>query len=221
MPTESALMKRIVVAMTGASGAIYAIRLLEILLTKDVHIHLVISPAAAMVLQEELQISIDLKTFNKQELPKWFAAKERFYHNAVSSEFPAEKLTYHHYQDFFAGIASGSFQTDGMVICPCSSGTLASLATGQSTNLIHRVADVHLKEHRKLIIVSRETPISSIQIENMHRLANAGAVMLPASPGFYHGPTTIGDLIDFVVGRICDQLNVPVEVITRWGATER
>ncbi len=126
-------------------------------------------------------------------------------------------LTYHHYKDFSSGIASGSFLTDGMVICPCSMGTLGSLASGQSANLIHRAANVHLKERRKLILVPRETPLSGIQLENMKRLADAGAVILPAMPGFYHDPATIHDLVDFVVGRICDQLGIEQDLMKRWG----
>ncbi|MGD9856431.1 MAG: UbiX family flavin prenyltransferase, partial [Planctomycetaceae bacterium] len=121
------------------------------------------------------------------------------------------------FQDFTAGIASGSFPTDGMVICPCSMGTLGALAGGLSTNLIHRAAEVHLKERRKLVLMPRETPLSTIQLDNMHKLSAAGAVILPAMPGFYHQPQSIADLIDFVVGRICDQLGVDVDLTHRWG----
>jgi 4-hydroxy-3-polyprenylbenzoate decarboxylase len=124
---------------------------------------------------------------------------------------------YHHHLDFSAGIASGSFLTGGMVVCPCSMGTLGSLAAGMSSNLIQRAADVHLKERRKLILVPRETPLSSIQLENMRRLADAGAVILPAMPAFYHEPRTIHDMVDFVVGRICDQLGIEHNLFQRWG----
>src|SRR5439155_11771605 len=137
--------------------------------------------------------------------------------SSIYDDAPQGELIYHHYQDFSAGIASGSCLTAGMVVCPCSMGTLASIANGLSTNLIHRAADVHLKERRKLILVPRETPLGSIQLENMKRLADAGAIILPAMPGFYHGPTTIQDLVDFVVGRICDQLGVPNKLFKRWG----
>jgi 4-hydroxy-3-polyprenylbenzoate decarboxylase len=132
----------------------------------------------------------------------------------------AGEIVYHHYQDFAAGIASGSFLTGGMVICPCSMGTLSAVAHGQSSNLIQRAADVHLKERRKLIVVPRETPLGTIQLDNMKRLTDAGAIVLPASPGFYQQPTSIDDLIDFVVGRICDQLGVEHQLFRRWGAAE-
>ena len=107
------------------------------------------------------------------------------------------------------------------MICPCSMGTLAAIASGLSTNLIHRAADVHLKERRKLIVVPRETPLGSIQLENMKRLSDAGAVILPAMPGFYHNPRSIDDLVDFVVGRICDQLGIRQDLIQRWGGPEK
>jgi 4-hydroxy-3-polyprenylbenzoate decarboxylase len=116
-----------------------------------------------------------------------------------------------------APIASGSFLTDGMVVCPCSGGTLAAIAHSMGTNLIHRAAEVHLKERRKLILVPRETPLSLPQLDNMKRATEAGAVVLPASPGFYHGPKSIDDLVDFVVARICDQLGVEQSLMRRWG----
>ena len=118
--------------------------------------------------------------------------------------------------DFSAGIASGSFLTDGMVICPCSLGTLGAIANGLSSNLIHRAADVHLKERRPLLLVPRETPLSSIQLRNMTRVSEAGAVVLPAMPGFYHRPGSLLEVIDFVVARICDQLQVPHPQVQRW-----
>ncbi len=126
-------------------------------------------------------------------------------------------LRYHHYADYLAPIASGSFPTDGMVVCPCSMSTLAAIAHGTSGNLIHRAADVHLKEGRTLILVPRETPLSLIAIENMRLAAAAGAVILPAMPGFYHGVKLISDLVDFVVSRICDRLGIGNSLIQRWG----
>ncbi|GDY09490.1 MAG: UbiX family flavin prenyltransferase [Planctomycetota bacterium] len=201
----------LVVAITGASGAIYATRLLQVLVSSGRRVHLTISPSGAEVLDHELGIRVDLKNVDPQRLLVSDSAI------CPVDDVPPGELVYHHFQDFRAGIASGSFPTGGMVVCPCSMGTLASIASGQSTNLIQRAADVHLKERRKLIVVPRETPLGSIQLENMKRLADAGAVILPAMPGFYHGPTAILDLVDFVVGRICDQLDVSHRLFKRWG----
>jgi 4-hydroxy-3-polyprenylbenzoate decarboxylase len=127
------------------------------------------------------------------------------------------KIIYHHYQDMMAPIASGSFPTHGMVICPCSGSTLGAVVHGLGDNLIHRAAQVHLKERRKLIVVPRETPLSTIQLDNMKRISEAGAIVLPAMPGFYHGVKSVRDLVDFVVARICDQLEVANALIHRWG----
>jgi 4-hydroxy-3-polyprenylbenzoate decarboxylase len=222
-------MPSIVLAITGASGAIYAVRLLEVLVAAGQTVHLTLSPAAAEVLEHELGLQIDLDEFQLEHLllghdpqqdsklkslkPPVAAASSIFSDSAIT----AGDVHYHHYRNYYAGIASGSFPTDGMVICPCSTGTLAAVATGQSQNLIHRAADVHLKERRKLILVPRETPLSAIALANMQRLAEAGAVILPAMPGFYHQPLSIRDLVDFVVGRICDQLGVRHELSKRWG----
>lgn len=195
----------LVLGITGASGAPYAVRLLEVLLATDRTVHVSISPSAVQVFRAELDRDIELDRFDPSQL---FGAR---------SPTMRGRLVYHHHLDFSAGIASGSFLTAGMVICPCSMGTLAGIANGLSTNLVQRAADVHLKERRKLIVVPRETPLGSIQLENMKRLADAGAVILPAMPAFYHRPTSIDDLINFVVGRICDQLGVPHELFTRWG----
>ncbi len=196
-------MNDVVLGITGASGAAYAKRLVEVLLGANVRVHLTISPAGAQVLWTELGLRCELDNFDSRSL-------------ALAEE--TESLIYHHYQDYSASIASGSFVTRGMVICPCSMGTLAGVANGLSTNLILRAADVHLKERRQLIVVPRETPLGSIQLENMKRLADAGAVVLPAMPGFYHQPKSISDLVDFVVARICDQLGVRVELVRRWGS---
>jgi len=193
----------LVLAITGASGSIYGTRLLETLLAAGRRVHLTISPAGAQVLAHELDRRVPLENFAPADL--------------LGDEPSAGELVYHHHGDFTAGIASGSFLTAGMAICPCSMGTLAAIAGGNSGNLIHRAADVHLKERRRLVLVPRETPLGSIGIENMRSVATAGAVILPASPGFYHQPKTIADLVDFVVGRICDQLGVEVELTRRWG----
>jgi 4-hydroxy-3-polyprenylbenzoate decarboxylase len=204
-------MKRnIVVAITGASGATYSIRLLEVLLAAGCDVHLSISDAARTVLEQELDITIDLEHFDP-------AALNLDRSTPTKGTVEPGTLRYHHYLDFLAPMASGSFPTDGMVVCPCSCGTLSAIAHGASANLIHRAADVHLKERRRLILVPRETPLSLPQIENMRLAALAGAVVLPASPGFYHGAKSIGDLVDFVVSRICDQLGVANTLIERWG----
>lgn len=225
-------MHPLVLAITGASGAIYAVRLLEVLLAAGRTVHLTLSPAAAEVLDHELGLKVDLANFQLEQLilsddqlldSKLKSLKPSKSDYAASSifgdsEISAARVQYHHYRDYYAGIASGSFLTDGMVICPCSTGTLAAVATGQSQNLIHRAADVHLKERRRLIIVPRETPLSAIALGNMQKLAEAGAVILPAMPGFYHEPESIRDLVDFVVGRILDQLGVRHDLSRRWGA---
>jgi 4-hydroxy-3-polyprenylbenzoate decarboxylase len=197
-------MTDVVVGITGASGAVYATRLLEVLLRAGRRVHLTISPAGVEVLKTELGVSVDLEKFDGGQL-------------GLPERDEPGTLAYHHYRDYSAPIASGSFLTAGMVICPCSMGTLASVANGLSTNLIQRAADVHLKERRKLIVVPRETPLGSIQLENMKRLSDAGAVVLAAMPGFYHQPKSISDLVDFVVGRILDQLGVEKDLIARWG----
>ena len=194
----------LVLAITGASGAIYAVRLLEVLLASGQTVFLSISPAGKGVLETELGLKVDL---------------ERFAGDALSRKRRVEtsgEIRYCHYQDLMAPIASGSFLTGGMVVCPCSGGTLAAIAHSMGSNAIHRAAEVHLKERRKLILVPRETPLSLPQIENMRKVTEAGAVVLPASPGFYHGPKDIDDLVNFVVGRICDQLGVEHALMKRW-----
>ncbi len=219
----------IAVAVTGASGSIYAVRLIDVLLDAGRELHVVISPAAAQVFRDELDPHLDVDAFRiedylpssqigKHEVLERYRFKDRNRSTAAAGE--RGQLHVHHHQNFHTGIASGSFLTGGMVICPCSMGTLAAIAGGQSANLIHRAADVHLKERRKLIVVPRETPLGPIQLENMSRLAAAGAVILPAMPGFYQQPTSMADLVDFVVGRICDQLGVPHALFERWGDSE-
>jgi 4-hydroxy-3-polyprenylbenzoate decarboxylase len=197
--------KRLVLAITGASGAPYAVRLLQILLESPYELHLTISPAGAEVVEQELGRRVDVTAFDLSIL-----LPER----PVRGE---GRVHYHHYQDFRAGIASGSFRTQGMVICPCSMGTVAAIAHGTSQNLIHRAADVHLKEGRRLILVPRETPMHIVQLQNLVRCAEAGATVLPAMPAFYTRPRTLADAIDFIVGRICDQLDVPHQLFPRWG----
>jgi 4-hydroxy-3-polyprenylbenzoate decarboxylase len=227
-------MKRnMVVAITGASGVTYSIRLLEVLLAAGCNVDLTISDAALAVFEQELDLKVDLENFSPAMLmldsgdalrdPKLQMIRSMAGISGDSSNvlgmgagLPG-KLRYHHFRDFLAPIASGSFLTDGMVVCPCSGCTLSAIVHGAADNLIHRAADVHLKERRKLILVPRETPLSLPQIENMKLAAQAGAVVLPAMPGFYHGVKLISDLIDFVVARICDQLGVANRLIQRWG----
>ena len=196
----------LVVAMTGASGAPYGVRLLEVLMRAGRTVHLVISPAAVQVIQQEMDRRIDLEQFHLSDLL-----------GPAAEKATPGQVIYHDYRNFMAGIASGSFLTAGMVICPCSSGTVAAIAHGLSQNLIHRAADVHLKERRKLVIVPRETPLSVVQLRNLTICAEVGAVVLPASPGFYTKPQSLDDAIDFIVGRICDQLGVEHQLFRRWG----
>jgi 4-hydroxy-3-polyprenylbenzoate decarboxylase len=200
----------LVVAMTGASGAVYGVRLVEVLLRAGRRVHFTLSPAAAEVIEQELRRKVRLDVFDATHL---------FDSSTAALDF--SNLAYHHYRDFRAGIASGSFLTAGMAVCPCTMGTLAAIAHGTSGNLIHRAADVHLKERRKLVLVPRETPLGVVQLRNMTAVAEAGAVVLPAMPGFYSGPRHIDDLIDFVVGRVCDQLGVAHNLLHRWGANSQ
>jgi 4-hydroxy-3-polyprenylbenzoate decarboxylase len=199
----------LVLAFTGASGAPYGLRLLEVLLQAGRDVHLTISPAAVLVIDRELDRKVRLDRFSLDDLL-----------GARAKDHDAAKLHYHHYQDFLAGIASGSFLTGGMVICPCSMGTVAAIAHGFSENLIHRAADVHLKEHRRLILVPRETPLNVIQLRNLTLCAEAGATVLPAMPPFYNRPRTLQDNIDFIAGRVCDQLSIPHQLLKRWGGEE-
>ena len=194
----------LVVGITGASGAPYAVRLLEVLLESGREVHLAISPSGQAVIGEELGRQIDLDRFDLAAL--------------LGRPAPTTgTLHYHHHKNLMAPIASGSFLTAAMVICPCSGSTLAAIAHSMGENLIHRAAEVHLKGRRKLVVVPRETPLSLPQLKNMQAVHEAGGVVLPAAPGFYHGAATVADLVDFIVARICDQLGVPNALIRRWG----
>ncbi len=211
--------RRIVVAITGASGAPYAVRLLQALRIAGAEIHLTISPSGAAVIKQELGMSLDLRAPDLNALiscvPTWSIASPIEFDRRLGSDSD-EKFFYHQYDDYFTPIASGSFVTDAMVICPCSGSTLSGVARAAASNLIQRAAEVHLKEHRKLVLVPRETPLSVLQLENMQRLAAAGVVILPASPGWYHGVKRLEDLVDFVVARILDQIGVDNNLILRW-----
>jgi 4-hydroxy-3-polyprenylbenzoate decarboxylase len=198
----------LVLALTGASGAPYGVRLLEVLLRAGRTVHLTLSPAGVEVLGQEMDRHVRLDRFELADLLG----------EAATLAAPGQ-VQYHHHRDFRAGIASGSFLTAGMAVCPCSMGTAAAIAHGLSQNLIHRAADVHLKERRRLVLVPRETPLHVVQLRNLAACAEAGAVVLPAMPAFYTRPQTLQDAVDFIVGRVCDQLGVPHELLRRWGSS--
>ena len=199
--------KTICLALTGASGLPYGLRLLDCLLRAGWRVQLLYSQAAQVVARQEMNL----------ELPSR-PAEARAALLARLPDIDPALLSVYGREEWFAPVASGSNPPDAMVICPCSMGTLAAIAQGLADNLIERAADVVIKEGRKLVLVPRETPFSTIHLENMLRLARAGAVILPPSPGFYHHPQTVDDLVDFVVARILDQLAVPHTLMRRWGA---
>jgi 4-hydroxy-3-polyprenylbenzoate decarboxylase len=211
----------ICIGITGASGAIYAVRLVEVLRVAGRDVHLSISPSGRDVIRHELGLEIDLNHFDASRLRLGNAptktSREHRSPNSSSDPGHAGELNYYHCQDFLAPMASGSFLTAGMVICPCSGTTLSAVAVGAANNLIQRAAEVHLKERRRLILVPRETPLSLAHIDNMRRVTEAGAIVLPASPGWYQDVQSVGDLVDFVVARICDQLGVEHTLTKRWG----
>lgn len=190
----------VTLAVTGASGARYAVRLLQVLNDAKVPVSLIVSDVGWRLLNEELDIRDEQGL--RQRSGDWSRVKV-----FVDTDRGATP-------------ASGSAPSRGMVVCPCSMGTLASIAQGTTRSLIERAADVCLKERRRLILVPRETPYSAIHLENMLRLTNAGAVVLPAAPGFYHRPQTIDELIDFVVGRVVAQLGIDVRIGPRWQSGE-
>lgn len=192
--------KRIVVAVTGASGAVYPRRLLQVLVAGGADVHLVISPYGRQLFADELDIA--------NPTPEVLVGPEA-----------ARSIHVYAFKDVGAKLASGSFLTDGMIVCPCSSNTLGDIASGTGGNLITRAAAVHLKEARRLIIVAREMPTSQIELENMLRISRAGGIICPASPGFYMRPQSIADLVDFVVGKLCDLVGVPHQLRTRWNPT--
>ena len=188
--------KRIIVGITGASGAEYARRLLQCLCEAGAEVHVVVTPHGRRLLSDELDI---------HEVSA-----------AALTGIVSAPLVIHSYRDVGSPLGSGSFLTDGMIVCPCSGNTLATLAAGLAENLLQRAAAVTLKEARKLIIVPREMPMSRIELQNALRLSEAGAIICPASPGFYMRPRTVGDLVDFVVGKLMDLVGVPHDLNTRW-----
>ncbi|TYP50357.1 UbiX family flavin prenyltransferase [Thermosediminibacter litoriperuensis] len=196
-------MARFVVGITGASGCVYGVRLIEELLKGKHEVYLLITENGDKVLKQELGVDTETLVTNFGEFEKYGGA-----------------LKHYDINDIFAPIASGSFKADGMVIIPCSMSTLAFIACGLSHNLLQRTADVFLKEKRKIVIVPRETPLSSIHLENMLTLSKMGAHILPAMPAFYQNPRTIDDMVNFIVGRVLDTLNIPNHLYDRWKGVE-
>jgi 4-hydroxy-3-polyprenylbenzoate decarboxylase len=203
MPLQSHETRHILVAITGASGAIYSLRLVSELLQAGERISLILSSAGRQVLNHEA--GLDWSEVIKEQ------------RRQVQEYFASIAIDCLAVDDFWAGAASGSAAVDAMVVIPCSMGTAGRIAAGLSGNLLERAADVMLKERRPLVLVPRETPFNTIHLENLLRLSRAGAVVLPAMPGFYHGPETMADLVDFVVGKVLDQLGVAHALFERWG----
>ena len=200
----SKFQRSITLAMTGASGAQYGLRLLECLVQKGLKVQFLISEAARIVVAAETDL--DLPDDSKLE-------------EFLTLNFDAEpgQIIVSTSRDWFSSVASGSAAPKSMVICPASGGTISAIALGASNNLIERAADVAIKEKYQLIVVPRETPLSEIHLENMLKLARLGATILPAMPGFYHDPETINDLIDFIVARVLDHLDINQDIVPRWG----
>ena len=195
----------ITLALSGASGMAYGLRLLECLLTADLQVYLLVSQAAHIVAKQELGVALPARPLDlEKQLTESLHARDG-------------QLRVFGREDWNAPVASGSNPADAMVVCPCSMGTLAAIAHGISDNLIERAADVMLKEQRKLILVPREAPFSTLHLENMLKLSKMNAVILPANPGFYHRPQSVEDVIDFVVARILDQLGIQHALMARWG----
>jgi 4-hydroxy-3-polyprenylbenzoate decarboxylase len=197
--------ERVLIAMTGASGSAYALRLGQVLIANDIGVDFIISKAALLVIATETELTLPAK-------PQAQAQALRDYYDCDDSV-----LRVFGREDWMAPWASGSGQPGPVVVCPCSTGTLSAIATGASNNLTERAADVALKERRQLILVPRETPFSEIHLNNMLTLTRMGSVILPACPGFYHEPKTINDLVDFVVARILNQLGVAQTLMPSWG----
>lgn len=189
-----------VIGISGASGMRYARRLIDVLEAAGFELHLVISDAALRVMAEEEGIKTSASQISSEALIGRESSRVKFYPS----------------KDIGAAIASGSFKVAGMVICPCSMDTLASIATGVSMNLLQRAADVTIKERRPLILVPRETPLSAIHLENMLKLARLGVAIVPAMPGFYHSPTSIEELVDMQVMKITDQMGLSLSLVKRW-----
>lgn len=203
--TQAPGTRPIALALTGASGGQYGLRLLECLLRAQVPVYLMLSEAARIVLAMECGLTLPRRPADVQrELAARYGATEG-------------QLTVFGEQEWTAPVASGSARIRAMIICPCTTGCLSAVAVGASDNLIERAADVMLKEGRKLILVVRETPLSAMHLRHMLTLAEMGAVMMPAAPGFYHEPKSLDDLVDFMVARVLDQLDLPQALLRPWG----
>jgi flavin prenyltransferase len=195
----------VTLALTGASGMAYGMRLLECLLAADVRVYLLLSQAAHIVAKQEIGVALPARAGDlEKQLTAGLNARDG-------------QLRVFGRDDWNAPVASGTNPADAMVVCPCSMGTLAAIAHGLSDNLIERAADVMLKEQKKLILVPREAPFSTLHLENMLTLSRMNVVILPANPGFYHRPQNVGDIVDFIVARILDQLGIPHQLMARWG----
>lgn len=197
--------KKITIAITGASGSAYALRLLECLVAANYQIYLLCSSAAKVVFDTEVGIKV----------PSSPDAASRFFIEKFNAK--PEQIIMFGKEQWFSPVASGSAAPKAMVVCPCSTGTLAAISQGMSDNLIERAADVVIKERGQLILIPRETPYSTIHLQNMLSLSQMGVTIMPASPGFYHNPESINDLIDFMVGRILDHLGIDQTIMPRWG----
>lgn len=195
----------VTLAITGASGAQYGLRLLECLLNEGKQVYLMISSPAQIVINTETDLQIPSQPSEIEAL--------------LSQRYSAQQgqLKVFGKNQWMAPVASGSNCADAMIVCPCSTSTLSAIATGASNSLIERAADVMLKEQKKLVLVVRETPFSAIHLENMLKLSRLGTTIMPASPGFYHQPKEIAQLIDFMVARVLDHLNIEHQLVERWG----
>ncbi|MBL4932848.1 MULTISPECIES: UbiX family flavin prenyltransferase [Clostridium] len=190
-------MKKVLIGITGASGSLYAKRLIEELVQKDIFVYIVASDNGKKVMEYETSINLE----------SWVYSLKEKYKNIQLEDI----------NNMFSNVASGSYKLDGVIIIPCSMGTLGEISNGISKNLIARAADVALKERRNLIIVPRETPFNTIHLENMLKLSKMGATILPAMPGFYHKPETLEDLVNFVIGKILDYLSIENDLFKKWG----
>lgn len=197
--------QKITLAITGASGSAYALRLLECLVAANYQVYLLCSSAARVVFDTEVGLKI----------PGSPDAASQFFIDRFKAK--PEQIIVFGKEQWFSPVASGSAAPKTMVVCPCSTGTLAAISQGMSDNLIERAADVVIKERGQLILVPRETPFSTIHLQNMLSLSQMGVTIMPAAPGFYHQPETINDLIDFMVGRMLDHLNIEQSIMPRWG----